>query len=150
MEDKQKKRLLAVCTGNTCRSPMAAAVLARILTEKGLTEAYTADSAGVAAFDGQPASPNAVTAAQEEGLDLSAHLSHRITLEEIVEAERIFVMSEEHRALISKVVPGSSEKIAVMQLPDPYGGDLEEYRRCLGQIKAFFVRFFEENPLCAE
>ena len=52
MKSKQKKRFLIVCTGNTCRSPMAAVVLNQLLEKEGLSEKYEATSAGVAAFDG--------------------------------------------------------------------------------------------------
>ena len=150
MEGTQKRKLLVVCTGNTCRSPMAAAVLNRMLDEQGLSDRYTAVSAGVAAFDGQPATPNAVEAAREEGLDLSRHKAQRITLEAIDEAEWIFVMSEEHRRLLANALPDSEGKISVMRVSDPYGADLETYRLCLRQVRDFFERYFKEYPLCAE
>ncbi len=150
MEGKRKRKLLVVCTGNTCRSPMAAAVLSRMLDEQGLLDAYTVVSAGVAAFDGQPATPNAVEAAKEEGLDFSGHKAQRITLEAIDEAEQIFVMSEEHKRLLADIRPDSEGKISVMQVPDPYGADLETYRLCLRQMRGFFERYFREYPLCAK
>ena len=140
MDDKLKAKLLIVCTGNTCRSPMAAAVLNRILEQQGFSGKYIAASAGVAAFDGQPATPNAVEAAGEEGLDLSGHKARRITLEAIDEAERIFVMSEEHKRLLASALPDSAGKITVMQVHDPYGADLETYRLCLRQVRDFCER----------
>ena len=150
VNDQLKEKLLVVCTGNTCRSPMAAAELNRILAEQNLEEKYTAVSAGVAAFDGQPAALNAIEVAKEKGLDLSGHQSRRIMLEDVVEAERIFVMSEDQKRLLSSAVPGSEEKIAVMQVPDPYGGDLSVYRACFEQMKKWFLGYLKEHPLCAE
>jgi len=145
--EEQKKKLLVVCTGNTCRSPMAAAVLRKMLAEKGLSGEYTADSAGVAAFDFQPASENAVLAAKEEGLDLSEHRARRITMEDLDEAELVFVMSEQHRALLSSALPEAKGKLVVMDIPDPFGGDLPLYRECFAAIRAFFERYFEEKEL---
>ncbi len=150
MKSKQKKRFLIVCTGNTCRSPMAAVVLNQLLEKEGLSEKYEATSAGVAAFDGQPATPNAVEVAKEEKLDLSGHKSRRITLEDIQEAEQIFVMTEDQRRLLSGAVPGAESKITVMRIPDPYGGDIEVYRDCFKQIRIFLIGYFKEHPLCAE
>lgn len=148
--DNKKQTILMVCTGNTCRSPMAAAVLNRMLEQQGLSETYMAASAGVAAFDGQPATPNAVEAAKGEGLDLSGHKARRITLDALDEACLVFVMSEEHKRLLASALPDSAGKIIVMQVPDPYGADLETYRLCLRQVKDFFERYFKEHPLCAE
>ena len=145
--EEQKKKLLVVCTGNTCRSPMAAALLDKMLEEKGLSGEYAADSAGVAAFDFQPASENAVLAAKEEGLDLSEHRARRITMEDLDEAELVFVMSEQHRALLSSVLPEAAEKLVVMAIPDPFGGDLSFYKECFAAIRSFFEGYFEENPL---
>ena len=148
MENEMRKQLLVVCTGNTCRSPMAAAILNHILQEQGLDGQYFAHSVGVAAFDHQPAAENAVAAAKENGLDLSGHQSKRIPLEDVAAAEHIFVMSEDQRRLLASAVPDAAEKITVMQVPDPFGGDMEVYRACFAQIKDWFSRYFEEHPLC--
>ena len=142
--EETKKLLLAVCTGNTCRSPMAAAVLNRILTEKGLP--YRAESAGIAAFNGQAASVNAIEAAKMTGLDLSGHRSRRLTPELLGEAERIFVMTEEHREFLS-ALPGVAEKLVVLGVPDPYGKDLAAYRDCLRALEAALTKELEEHPL---
>ena len=65
------KKILFVCTGNTCRSPMAAVIFNQLAAQSGLD--YVAESAGVAAVGDRPASENAVKAVAEIGLDLSAH-----------------------------------------------------------------------------
>ena len=145
--EEQKRKLLVVCTGNTCRSPMAAALLSKMLEEKGLSGEYAADSAGVAAFDFQPASENAVLAAKEEGFDLSEHRARRITMEDLDGSELIFVMSQQHKDRLASVLPEAEEKLVVMDIPDPFGGDLPLYRECFAAIRSFFERYFEENPL---
>lgn len=122
--------LLFVCTGNTCRSPMAAALMRRRLAREG--RAGTAESAGLAA-SGEGASANAVAVLAEWGLDIAAHRSRRVTARLCGEADRVAVMSERHRAaLLAMGVP--EEKIVVLGaqeggIPDPYGGSLEDYRK---------------------
>ena len=69
---------LILCTGNTCRSPMAAAILKEILTKKGDTASEVV-SAGLQTLDGLPANPNAVAAMKEWGVDLSGHRSRQVT-----------------------------------------------------------------------
>lgn len=118
-------RFLLVCTGNTCRSPMA-----QVLLRRRVTEQDEVLSAGLAA-DGSPASAYAIEAAAEVGLDLSAHRSHTVNAALCSQADAIGVMSPSHKAALTAYFGVPAEKITVLGggIPDPYGGTLDDYRR---------------------
>ncbi len=132
-------RLLFVCTGNTCRSPMAEALARRALDERGWTHVEVA-SAGVAGYGGSPASAGAARAAEAGGLDLSGHRSRGLTAEMVEEADLILTMSPGH--LVPLVEAGAGDRAALLTafaaeedpegvpelVPDPFGGPDEEYR----------------------
>ena len=121
-QSQQKgKNILFVCTGNTCRSPMAEGI-----AKKLLGSAYNISSAGIDAKT-EPASTNAIEAAKLEGVDISAHISRRLTPEMINAADYIFAMGGSHMARISTLVPGAEKKAKNLNIFDPYGGDLNEY-----------------------
>ena len=119
-------RYLFVCTGNTCRSPMAAALLRRAADARGL--AVQVQSAGLFT-DGSPAADPAIEVMEEWGVDLSAHRSQNITPQLCDSADVIAVMSLQHKQLLT-VQGVDSRKIIVLGggIPDPYGGSAEVYR----------------------
>lgn len=120
--------LLCVCTGNTCRSPMAAALLRRELDKAGRPD-IRVESAGLAA-DGSPATPQAVAVMAEWGVDISAHRSRPVTAELLQNADRVLVMTPAHqRFLVSVGLPAHRILVPDPPVPDPFGGDLDEYRR---------------------
>ena len=116
--------ILFVCTGNTCRSPMACA-LAR-------AAGADAQSAGISAWDGAPASPQAIRAARLYGADLTAHKARTVNEALLREAEAVWVMTEAHEAALNRMYPEYSRKVNVLQppIPDPYGGDDRTYEKC--------------------
>lgn len=126
------KRVMFVCTGNTCRSPMAAALFNRYAREKGLDAA--ADSAGLAAMEGAPASAHAVAAMAEVGEDISSHAAKPVTRELLSAADRICCMSESAAAFLRE--SGFDARTLGTGISDPYGGTLEDYRRCRDEIAA--------------
>ncbi|MHB1299177.1 MAG: arsenate reductase/protein-tyrosine-phosphatase family protein, partial [Gemmatimonadaceae bacterium] len=89
-------RVLFVCTGNTCRSPMAESVATRMAAERALGD-VTFSSAGTSAWDGAPASDGALLVAMERGLDLSQHRARMLSRELVAESDLILVMSPHHR-----------------------------------------------------
>ena len=116
--------ILFVCTGNTCRSPMACA-LAR-------AAGVDAQSAGLQAYDGAPATPQAVRAARLFGADLTGHRARTVDETMMREAEEVWVMTEGHEALLNRMFPAYSRKVNVLwpPIPDPYGGDGRTYEKC--------------------
>ena len=116
--------ILFVCTGNTCRSPLAAA-LAR---SRGLD----AQSAGLSAYPGDPASAPAVRIARRYGADLTGHAARRVTRELVDQADAIYVMTPGHRAALCALFPHAAPRVRVLDpaIPDPYGGSDEMYARC--------------------
>lgn len=129
--------LLFVCTGNTCRSPIAEAAARAELARRGWSHVQVR-SAGVSAAEGSPASEHAVTVLAEQGLDLSAHRSTALTPELVAWADLILVMSASHlyaladlgaagkSALVSEFLEGDETG---RNIEDPFGGAVEDYRR---------------------
>ena len=138
------QRVLFICTGNVCRSPMAEGML-RSMAEKIGAEIEVA-SAGVYASDGHLPSSNSVIAMQEEGIDISRQRSQLLTSDLVAKATHIFGMTLSHLEAVLDHFPGSQEKTFVLRefisdesldfdVPDPIGGDLDEYRITRNLIK---------------
>lgn len=139
------KRILFVCTGNTCRSSMAEGIMRDLLEKEGLTDKYTAGSAGTSAFPGMPASHNAVEALSHMGIDLTRHSSSLVNNESIDSADIILAMTASHKQRLLQLRPDAAHKVFTLaeycgargsgDINDPFGGDLDTYINCRDEIR---------------
>ena len=136
-------KILFVCTGNTCRSPMAEGLFRKILDDKNIAD-VECSSAGLFAMTGDEVSLNSVKACERFGVDISSHRARRITAYILDETDKFICMTNDHAASLSLYVP--TEKIVVLGdgIPDPYGGDIERYMICANSIRTALVNQFDE------
>ncbi len=141
--------VLLVCTGNTCRSPMAEAILRRLLTERfasqlaeGQPPPAVAVSAGLSAFPGGPASPEAISVMKQKGLSLVHHQSRAVSDRLVMQADLVLTMTKSHRNAIVQRWPELSSKTHLLSnnhgdVSDPFGGSESVYAACAVQIEQF-------------
>jgi protein-tyrosine-phosphatase len=122
--------VLFVCTANRSRSPVAAAIFKRELTSRNLESDWRVASAGTWTTDGLPATPDALSAARQMGLDLSSHRSSTITAQAIHDSDLVVVMEQGQKEALTSEFPDSARKFhllgqlatgAPFNVPDPAG-----------------------------
>lgn len=125
-------KILFLCSGNTCRSPLCEGIMNKKAEELKLP--VTSESAGLAAFSGDEASHGSRLVAEKMGIDLSAHRSRPFNLYMAEEFDLFVVMSESHKAALKDFI--HEEKIIILSggIPDPYGGNEEVYSDCAKRI----------------
>jgi protein-tyrosine phosphatase len=147
--------IVFVCSGNTCRSPMAEAMLKAMLAERldcSRDELAARDiyvrSAGAASFGGSPASEGAINAMRRRGLDISRHSAAELNPELIQQADYIFGMTRSHVDAVLSLVPSAADRTALIaedeEIDDPYGGPDERYEACAATIEKALKRRVQE------
>lgn len=127
-------KILFVCTGNTCRSPMAEAIMKKIIRDKNIPDVQCI-SAGLCADDGDNASLNSIKVLNEIGIDLSSHKSKKLSRNTLGDFDIIVPMTENHNIFLLQLGCEPSKIFSSsVNIGDPYGGSLEKYRTSRSEI----------------
>ena len=134
------KKIMFICSGNTCRSPLAEGLFKKYLKENNITD-IDVGSAGVGAFAGDGVSINSILVANNRGVDISSHRARNINPEHILTTDLFFCMSDSHKQVLSRHC--NEEKIVVLNVADPYGRPIEAYEECAKQLESQFPAILE-------
>jgi len=147
------KKILFVCTGNTCRSPMAEGLL-RDLIPGHWRDDIEIGSAGTFAWDGQPATSLAVKVLRDKGIDISGHRARRLSPDLVHGSDLIVTMAEEHRIAVEAMAAGVDAEVVVLgdldekrddrDIGDPIGGDESVYSKVRDDIYGLIGLLIED------
>lgn len=146
--------VLFVCTGNTCRSPMAEGILKSIAEEKNLD--LKVSSAGISVFDGDNASKNSINAMKKIGINISQHEARQLHRDLIDEADLILTMSKSHKEFIRANFSSAKDKVFTLleyvdkidkDIGDPYGGNLSLYEHTRDEIYQAIEKIINNGQL---
>lgn len=138
--ERQSKKILFVCTGNSCRSVMAEGILRQMLERMGLHNVQVM-SAGTNPVPGMGPTPETIEVMRRQGVDVSAHVNQFLSPELVAHADAIFCMEEHHKEEVLSLDPAAEGKVHLLRsfenshpgdfgIPDPIGQPLSVYQQC--------------------
>ena len=144
-------RILFVCTGNTCRSPLAEGLARKVIVERALGDVDVM-SAGTSAWDGAPASDGALLVGMERSIDLGHHRAQTLTRELVGDADLVLAMGPHHLERIEALggtgrayllTDYASRGATTRAINDPIGGELDLYRTTMDELDQEIRRVFD-------
>ena len=156
MKTNKMYTILFICSGNSCRSPMAEGLLKKMLYEK-YGDNVKIHSSGTLGINNNPATINAINVAKEKGVDISSHKSKALTKKDMGKSDLIFVMAENHKDYLDfyhyefkentyllKMFATESDKPHNISIDDPIGQNLSMYRKIINEIEKELIRINDQ------
>lgn len=134
------KKIMFICSGNTCRSPLAEGLFKKYLTENNITD-IEVGSAGLSVFPGDEVSISSALVAMNRGVNISLHRARRVNLQDFAETDLFVCMTSSHANALSRYCKDS--QMMVLNIPDPYCQPIEAYEECADSIEEEFPRILE-------
>jgi protein-tyrosine-phosphatase len=152
MSDQTPLRsVLFVCTANQCRSPMAAALLKALASQRGEADLWQIQSAGTWAEPGRPATQLSQVVMQLHSIDVADHRSRPVTADLLAAADAILVMTRHHQEALHAEFPAVRDKVLLLSqlidrsfdVEDPFGGNLDDYELCVTDLQTILTEGYD-------